>query len=257
MIRSLAEHGRRIEALAADDPSLILRVRHRIDLAIAAMLLRHRILREHMLAGVTIEDPATTYIEPDVRIGQDTRIRPMTHLAGRTTIGEECDIGPSVRIADCRIGDGVAIQFAVLTESEVDSGTRIGPFAQLRPGCRVGRKVKIGNFVELKNAVVEDGASLGHLAYVGDAFVGEKTNIGAGTITCNYDGRRKHVTRIGRGAFVGSHATLIAPVEIGDGAFVAAGTVVTEDVPADALAIGRAQQTNKPDWARKRREQEQ
>src|SRR5205814_6282109 len=142
-------------------------------------------------------------------------------------------------ITDCRIGDRVRIQNAVLAESEVGDDTRIGPFAQLRPGCRIGRSCKIGNFVELKKTVLEDRVSVGHLAYVGDAFIGARTNVGAGTITCNYDGKHKHVTRIGRDSFIGSHATLIAPVEVGDGAYVAAASPVTDDVPADALAVAR------------------
>jgi bifunctional UDP-N-acetylglucosamine pyrophosphorylase/glucosamine-1-phosphate N-acetyltransferase len=148
----------------------------------------------------------------------------------------------------------VSVQSAVLAQSEVGDECKIGPFAQLRPGCRLGRKVKVGNFVELKNAIVEDGVSIGHLAYVGDADVGEKSNIGAGTITCNYDGKRKHRTVIGKRTFIGSHTTLVAPVSVGEGAFTAAGTVVTQDVPADALAVGRARQANKEDWARRRRE---
>jgi bifunctional UDP-N-acetylglucosamine pyrophosphorylase/glucosamine-1-phosphate N-acetyltransferase len=160
-------------------------------------------------------------------------------------------------VTDCVLGDHVTAQNAVLAESRVGEGCRIGPFAQLRPGCRLGRKVKIGNFVELKKAEVEDGVSIGHLAYVGDAVIGEKTNIGAGTITCNYDGKHKHVTRIGKGVFVGSHTTLVAPVELDDGAFTAAGSVVTQDVPADALAVARSRQENKPGWARKYRERQE
>lgn len=254
VIRLLVCSGRRVEAVVAGDPTSALSVNDRVELAQAAAILRGRVLREHMVNGVTLEDPATTYIDADVRIGSDTVIRPMTWLSGRTVVGEECEIGPSVRITDCTLGDGVSVQFSVLAGSEVGDGTRIGPFAQLRPGNRIGSKVKIGNFVELKNAALADGVSAGHLAYIGDAFVGEKTNIGAGTITCNYDGKKKHVTRIGPGAFVGSHSTLVAPVEVGEGAYTAAGTVVTQDVPPDALAIGRAAQTNKPGWARRKRE---
>jgi bifunctional UDP-N-acetylglucosamine pyrophosphorylase/glucosamine-1-phosphate N-acetyltransferase len=209
-----------------------------------------------MAQGVTIEDPGNTYIEPGVTIGQDTLVRPQSFLSMGTVIGEECEIGPFVRIDNCRLGNRVSVQSAVLADSEVDDDTRIGPFAQLRPGCRVGRKVKIGNFVELKNTTVEERASMGHFAYLGDAFIGEKSNIGAGTITCNYDGKKKHRTHIGRDSFVGTHSTLVAPVQVGDGAFIAAGSVVTEEVPADALAIGRARQVNKPGWAKQRRERE-
>lgn len=231
-------------------------VSDRFSLTQAANLIRMRIVLEHLDQGVTIEDPLNTYIEPGVTIGQDTLVRPQSFLSTGTVIGEECEIGPFVRIDNCRLGDRVSVQSAVLADSEVDDDTRIGPFAQLRPGCKVGPKVKIGNFVELKNTTVEERASMGHFAYLGDAFIGEKSNIGAGTITCNYDGKKKHHTHIGRNTFVGTHATLVAPVQVGDGAFIAAGSVVTEEVPADALAIGRARQVNKPGWAKQRRERE-
>lgn len=254
VLQSLRAGAEAVRFQVVDDPAVGLRVEDRVALATAGLTLRQRILERHMRAGVTVEDLLTTYIDPDVRIGADTVIRPLTWLSGNTVLGADCEIGPSARITDCVLGDGVSVQNAVLAESQVGDGSRIGPFAQLRPGCRVGRKVKIGNFVELKNAEVEDGVSIGHLAYVGDAEIGEKSNIGAGTITCNYDGKRKHRTRIGKRAFIGSHTTLVAPVEVGEGAFTAAGTVVTEDVPAGSLAIGRARQANKEDWARKRRE---
>jgi bifunctional UDP-N-acetylglucosamine pyrophosphorylase/glucosamine-1-phosphate N-acetyltransferase len=256
VIGLLGDSGARVEAVRAEDWRAALSVNDRVELAEAGTILRERINRRHMLNGVTLEDPAATYIEPDVEIGRDTVIRPQTWLSGRTVIGEECELGPLLRVTDCVLGDRVTAQNAVLAESRVGEGCRIGPFAQLRPGCRLGRKVKIGNFVELKKAEVEDGVSIGHLAYVGDAVVGEKTNVGAGTITCNYDGKHKHVTRIGKGVFVGSHTTLVAPVELEDGAFTAAGSVVTQDVPADALAVARSRQENKPGWARKYRERQ-
>ncbi len=223
--------------------------------ALAATLERIRIgkVRELMASGVTVEDPATAWIGLGVTMGADTIIRPNSYLEGSTVIGSECVIGPNVQITDCVIADRVVIHNAVLTKSEVGDETKIGPYTQLRPGSRVKRKVKIGNFVELKNAVVDDRASLGHFAYIGDASVGEHTNIGAGTITCNYDGKRKHRTYIGKEVFVGTHATLVAPVTIGDGAFIAAGSVITQDVPDNALAVGRSRQSNKHDWATRRR----
>ena len=257
VIRYLVEAGERVETVPAEDPLAALGVNDRVELAEAAAILRRRILVRHMRSGVSVEDPATTYVEESVRIGRDTVIRPLTFLSGATVIGEECEIGPNVRITDCALGDRVVVHNAVLAESEIGEGTRIGPFAQVRPGCKIGRKVKIGNFVELKKATVEDGVSIGHLAYMGDAFIGEKSNIGAGTVTCNYDGKRKHVTRIGRRAFIGTNNTLVAPVEVGDGAYTAAASVIHEDVPPDALAIGRARQVNKAGWARKRREAEE
>lgn len=256
VVARLRERGVEVELAVSGDMGVGLRVEDRVALATAGLTLRQRILERHMRNGVTVEDLLTTYIDADVEIGADTVIRPMTWLTGRTVVGEECEIGPSVRITRCVLGNRVTVQSAVLAESEVGDETKIGPFAQLRPGCRVGRKVKIGNFVELKNAQVEDGVSIGHLAYVGDAAVGEKTNIGAGTITCNYDGKRKHRTVIGKRAFIGSHTTLVAPVAVGDGAFTAAGTVVTADVPEDALAIGRTRQSNREGWAKVRRERE-
>lgn len=252
----LAEGGSRVEALPAPDPDVAHGVNDRLDLARAAALVRARILRRHMRAGVTVEDPAATYVDVDVSIGPDTTLLPGTHLQGRTAVGAGCELGPDVRITDCTLGECVRVHYSVLAGSTVGDGTRIGPYAQLRPGCRVGRKVKVGNFVELKNAEIGDRASVGHHAYIGDARVGEETNIGAGTITCNYDGRRKHRTEIGARAFIGSHSTLIAPVTVGDGAFVAAGTVVSDAVPADALAIGRAHQANREGWARRRRDRE-
>jgi bifunctional UDP-N-acetylglucosamine pyrophosphorylase/glucosamine-1-phosphate N-acetyltransferase len=252
----LARSGARAEIMRPPNEEEVLMVRDRIELAHAAAVLRRRVLETHMRQGVTIVDPHSTYIDLGIEIGRDTVIHPMTHLHGATQVGEEAELGPNVRITDCSLGHRVVVQNAVLAESTVGDETRIGPFAQLRPGCRIGRKVKIGNFVELKNAVVADGASLGHLAYVGDASVGAKANIGAGTITCNYDGERKHPTKIGAGAFIGSHTTLVAPVEVGDGAYTAAGSVITEDVPVDALAIARERQAIKPEWARKRRERE-
>jgi bifunctional UDP-N-acetylglucosamine pyrophosphorylase/glucosamine-1-phosphate N-acetyltransferase len=179
----------------------------------------------------------------------------MTFLHGKTVIGDECEIGPSARVMDCRLGDGVCVHASVVVGSTVGDGTRIGPFANIRPGCRIGRNVKIGDFVELKNAELEDRVSAGHFAYLGDAIVGEHSNVGAGTITCNYDGRKKHRTVIGKESFIGTHATLVAPVTIGERAYVAAHSVVTEDVPPDSLAIARSRQTVKEGWASRRREE--
>lgn len=255
-VRRLANSGIRTQFTSAPHPERVRGVNNRVELAATAQLLREQILREHMLAGVTIEDPSSTYVDANVQIGMDTILRPGTHLCGSTVIGEGCDLGPDVRITDCELGESVTAQYAVLTSSVVGDGTKIGPYAQLRPGCRVGRKVKIGNFVELKNAEVEDSVSAGHFAYLGDASIGSKTNIGAGTITCNYDGKRKHRTVIGRSTFIGTHSTLIAPVTVGDGAYVAAGSVVTQEVPPDALAIGRQRQVNREGWAKRRRESE-
>jgi bifunctional UDP-N-acetylglucosamine pyrophosphorylase/glucosamine-1-phosphate N-acetyltransferase len=257
VIELLAEAGEPVETVAVADPSVALGVNDRVELAAAEAILRRRVLEALMLAGVTVIDPATTYVEAGVEVGEDTVLHPMTTLAGRTTIGRGCEIGPGAQITDCRLGSRVRVLRSVLTESEVGDETRVGPFSHLRPGCRVGRRCKIGNFVELKNAAVEDRVSIGHLSYLGDASVGEHSNIGAGTITCNYDGKRKHRTQIGREVFIGSHATLVAPVTVGDGAYTAAASPVTEDVPPGSLTIARSRQTVKEGWARRRREGDQ
>lgn len=246
--------GHAVGALAWDDPDVGRGINTRIELTEAAAILNRRIQHRLMLDGVTIVDPASTFIDASVRIGQDTVVNPFTILAGTTDIGEDCQIGPGARIEDSVIGNNVRVRDSHITASEVGDGTTIGPFANLRPGSSVGRNVKIGDFVELKQTVLGDKVSAGHFAYLGNAEVGSGTNIGAGTITCNYDGKNKHKTKIGQDCFIGSNSTLVAPVSIGQSAFVAAGSTIVEDVPQDALALGRARQVVKPDWARRRRE---
>ena len=245
----------RVWALEWHDPDLLRGVDTRADLTRAEGILRDRIVRRLQSEGVTVVDPAASYIGPDVSAGIDTIIHPGTHIYGRTGIGEACEIGPNAYIVDSRLGDRVRVWFSVLEGAWVDEGTSIGPYAHLRPGARIGKGARIGNFVEVKNAEIGDGVRAGHLAYIGDAEVGEGTNIGAGTITCNYDGIRKHRTVIGKGAFIGSNTALVAPVTIGEGAVIGAGSVITEDVPPYALALGRARQVVKPDWARRRAEE--
>lgn len=255
VIGLLTSRGQKVEAVIADDWQVTLGVNTRVELADVSARLRWRILERLMLAGVTIVDPANTYIDAEVQIGQDTIVHPNTYLLGSTIIGEECQIGPMSRIEDSEIGNRATVLASQVVESRLDDEVRVGPFANLRPGTVVGRRTKIGDFVEVKNAVIEEEVSMAHLTYVGDAHVGAGTNIGAGTITCNYDGRRKHRTVIGRGCFIGSHATLIAPVEIGDGAYVAAASPVNQNVPPDSLAIARCRQEVKEGWAKRRREQ--
>jgi len=207
-----------------------------------------------MEAGVTIFRPDTTVIDPDVEIGTDTVIEPFVQLLGTTKIGSGCHIRSFSVIEDCTVGDGVLIrQSCILTESTVEAGAKIGPFSHLRPGSEIGEDAHVGNFVETKKTRLGKGAKASHLTYLGDAEVGEATNIGAGVITCNYDGVHKHLTRIGKGAFVGSDSTLVAPVTVEDGAFIAAGSCITNDVPANALALGRARQVTKEGWATARR----
>ena len=246
----LAASGRIVEALVSPDADVVRGVNTRPELVELRALMQARIHHAHGLAGVTILDPLTTHIDAAVKIGPDTTIHPFTLLSGVTDIGEDCEIGPGARISDSRLGNGVSVRDSHVTASEVGDECRIGPFANLRPGSVLGQKVKIGDFVELKNAVLGDGVSAGHLSYLGDAEIGPRTNIGAGTITCNYDGVDKHRTIIGADAFVGTHSTLVAPVTLGEGAWTAAGSAITENVPAGALGIGRARQVNKEGWAR-------
>lgn len=255
VIGTFKGEGLQIEAVVADDWQVTLGVNTRVELADLASRLRRRILERLMLSGVTIVDPANTYIDADVQIGQDTTVYPSTYLLGNTVIGEQCEIGPMARIEDSTIADRVTVLASQVVGSNLHDDVRVGPFANLRPGTVVGRGAKIGDFVEVKNAVIGENVSMAHLTYVGDAEVGANSNIGAGTITCNYDGKRKHRTVIGKGCFIGSHATLIAPIEIGDGAYVAAASPVNKDVPADSLAIARCPQTVKEGWAKRRREQ--
>ena len=253
----LAASGRIVEALVSPDADVVRGVNTRPELVELRALMQARIHHAHGLAGVTILDPLTTHIDAAVKIGPDTTIHPFTLLSGVTDIGEDCEIGPGARISDSRLGNGVSVRDSHITASEVGDECRIGPFANLRPGTVLGRAVKIGDFVETKNATLGDGVSAGHLTYLGDAEVGPRTNIGAGTITCNYDGEHKHRTIIGADAFVGTHSTLVAPVTLGEGAWTAAGSAITENVPAGALGIGRARQVNKEGWARaKKRKKE-
>jgi len=204
--------------------------------------------------GATIQRPETCVIDAEVEIAADAVIEPFVQLLGRTKIGAGCRIRSFTVIENCTLGRDVLVrQSCVLTESTIADGAKIGPFAHLRPGSEIGEDVHIGNFVETKKAKLAKGAKAGHLTYLGDVEVGERTNIGAGTITCNYDGIRKHTTRIGRDAFIGSDSTLVAPVTVGDGAYIGAGSCITRDVPAESLAVGRAHQIIKEGWAAARR----
>ena len=213
-------------------------VNDRVELAEAERIARRRINERHLYAGVTILDPGSTFIDAGVTIGLDTTIGPGTIIAGRTAIGEGCRIGPGARIVDSTIGPGCAVVDSTVEGSEIGAGSDIGPYAHLRPGVRLAEGVHIGNFAELKNSTVGAGTAVGHVGYLGDATIGEGVNIGAGTITANYDGTRKHRTRIGDGAFIGVDTMLRAPVEVGPGAATGAGAVVTGDVPAGVTVVG-------------------
>jgi len=255
MVEILDRAGHDITAYRIDDPREVLGINDRVELAAVDCLLRERKARQLMVAGVTIEKPETVTIDPDVSIGMDTVVEPFAQILGSTTIGDNCRIGACSIIRDSELADDVQIgPFTIVNTSRLEHGVEAGPYARLRMENHVAAGAHIGNFVELKKTRFGAGSKAMHLAYLGDSQVGADAIVGAGTITCNYDGRRKHPTKIGAGAFIGSNSTLVAPVEVGEGAYLAAGSVITENVPADALGVGRSRQVNKPDWARKRRE---
>ena len=241
---------RRVDTLLIDDPEEIRGVNSRSELADVSRHMRQQKNEELMAAGVTLIDPANTYIDGDVEIGADTVIHPGVVLEGQTRLGSACEIHANVRISNSVLGDRVTVHnFCLIVGAQVADGVSIGPFAHLRPETTVGEGAKIGNFVELKKTSMGPGSKANHLAYLGDATIGANVNVGAGTITCNYDGEKKHPTIIEDEAFIGSDSQLIAPVRIGRGAYVAAGSSITEDVPPGSLAIARGRQTNKDGWA--------
>lgn len=251
MIAILKRAGRKVVAVKLEDSEEILGVNNRVELAEADRILRRRKVRQLMLDGVTIERPETVSIDGQVRIGQDTIIGAFTHITGDTVIGTDCRIGSCTVIDHCTLGDRVEVfPFSSLSASKMDDDSHAGPFARIRMGAHLEHSAHVGNFVELKKTRMGAGSKSMHLAYLGDSTLGSKVNVGAGTITCNYDGQKKHPTHIGSGAFVGSNSTLVAPLEIEHDAYIAAGSVVTHKVPAGSLAIGRSRQTNKEGWKR-------
>jgi bifunctional UDP-N-acetylglucosamine pyrophosphorylase/glucosamine-1-phosphate N-acetyltransferase len=254
MIEILARHGRPVASLRVEDESEVLGINTRVELATADKILRARKARELMLQGVTIENPESVTIDVDVSVAADSVIEANVQLRGRTRVGTGCRIGTGSVLRNCEIGDDVTIlPYVVADASTIRAKASVGPFSRLRMNADADEGSYIGNFVELKKTKLGRGSKASHLAYLGDTTVGANANIGAGTITCNYDGQKKHTTSIGEGAFVGSNSTLVAPVTIGEGAYTAAGSVITKDVAPDALAIGRARQEEKPGWARRRR----
>jgi bifunctional UDP-N-acetylglucosamine pyrophosphorylase / glucosamine-1-phosphate N-acetyltransferase len=254
MVEILIGEGFRIQDMHVKDSSELLGINNRVELARVDRIFRERKAHELMLGGVTIEKPETVTIDADVQVGMDTVIEPFVQLRGKTVVGEGCHIGACSIIGGSHLGGGVHIgAFTVIADSRLDEGSHAGPYSRLRMGSHVEAGAHIGNFVELKKTRMGAGAKANHLAYLGDSLIGSGTNIGAGTITCNYDGILKHQTKIGSKAFVGSNSTLVAPLEIGDGAYIAAGSVVTRPVPDEALAIGRARQENKEGYAKKLR----
>ena len=252
-VEVLRGDGAPVAALTVDDASLLLGVNDRVELARVRRIAQQRIHEAHMRAGVTIVSPETTVIEVGVEIGADTVIEPSTFLRGATRIGESCAVGPLTTAIDATLGNGVTVVHSYVQGCEVRTGATVGPFAYLRPGALLRERAKAGTFVEIKNSDIGEGTKVPHLSYVGDADVGPGTNLGASTITANYDGQRKHRTTIGANVHTSVDTTLVAPVTVGDDAYTGAGSVVTDDVPPGALAIARPRQTNIADYAERRR----
>lgn len=256
LIGIAARRGERLAGAAAD-PEEVIGVNSRADLAAAERLLQKRITARWMAEGVTIIDPVQVRIDASVEIGRDTVLHPGVALEGNTRVGEGCVLHPC-RIENSRLGDQVVIKdYTVIEESEIESGASIGPFAHLRPGAVIRKGAKVGNFVELKKSELGEGSKINHLSYLGDAVVGKKVNIGAGTITCNYDGEKKYKTIIDDEVFIGSDTQLVAPVHVGARAFIAAGSTITKDIPPESLAISRTRQENKEGWAGRRKPKKQ
>ena len=248
----LREKGEKIWAVAAEDYEETLGVNSRVQLSAAEKILRRRKNLALMESGVTLMDPDTTFIDADVAVGRDTVIYPFTWIEGASSVGAACVLGPSSRFSDTKIGNEVTAQFVYAHECEIGDGVIIGPYVHLRPQTKLAAQVKVGNFVEVKNSVIGEGSKLPHLQYIGDCDMGAGVNMGCGTITVNYDGKEKHRTTVGNGAFVGCNTNLVAPVTVGDGAYVAAGSTITKNIPPGDLAVARAPQKNIPHWAEKR-----
>jgi bifunctional UDP-N-acetylglucosamine pyrophosphorylase/glucosamine-1-phosphate N-acetyltransferase len=253
----LRADGGTVAAHVAPDANANLGVNNRADLAMVTAEARRQILHRHMLAGVTVTDPQTTWVDADVELAEDVTLEPGTYLRGRTSVGPNSVIGPHTTAIDTRIGSGSRAIHAYMLEASVGDECSVGPFAYLRPGAVLERGSKIGTFVEVKNSRIGEGAKVPHLSYVGDADVGERANLGAGTITANYDGSRKHRTRVGADAKVGVDTALVAPVDVGEGAYTGAGAVIRSDVPPGALGVNDVEQRTIDDYARRRAEREE
>lgn len=257
LVALFVAEGLGVEAVVTEDTDESHGVNSRVQLAQVSKVMQRRVNEQHMLGGVTMTDPDLVWIAPGVSIGRDTTIEPMTFLMGATTIGEGCTLGPDTRITDTAVGNGCVVDSSIVVGSSLADGVTVGPRAYLRPGTTMAEGSKAGTSVELKNAVIGPRTKVPHLSYIGDAEIGADANIGAGTITCNYDGFRKHRTTIGAGAFIGSDTMLIAPVNVGPGAVTGAGSAIARDVPADALGVERTEQRNVNGWAEARRKAEQ
>lgn len=245
--------GKKIGAYTIEDSNEIRGINDRVLLSEAEAAMRCRINKSHMRNGVTMTDPESVYIEADVEIGNDTVIEPNVTLKNGTKIGSDCVVGQGSVLDRAVIKNNVDILSSVIINSEIDEGTHVGPFAYIRPNCRVGKDVKVGDFVELKNSNIDDGTKISHLTYIGDSDVGKRVNFGCGTVTCNYDGKNKFRTTIGDDCFVGCNTNFVSPINVGGGAYIAAGSTITEDIPEKSLSIARAKQVNKEGWTDKRK----
>jgi len=254
VVEILRGDGHPIGSMLAADAAEIQGINDRVQLAAARRELNNRILEHWMRAGVTIIDPATTWVDVTVTIGQDAEIRPQTQLEGTTSIADGARVGPGCLLEDTVVGEDAMVLHAVCRKAEIGPGATVGPYAYLRPGAKIGQNAHIGAHVELKNSVIGAGAKVPHLTYVGDAHIGERSNIGAGTIFANYDGMAKHHTEVGPDVFIGSDTVLVAPLTVGDGAYTAAGSTITEDVPSGALGVARGRQHNSEGWVERNRQ---
>ena len=249
----LLSAGTKIGGYAISDNDEIRGINDRVQLNEAEKIMQKRINEYHMRNGVTMRNPESVYIEDGVEIGNDTEICQNVTIKSGTKIGSDCVIGSGSMLDRAVIHDGVDVLSSVILESEVEEGTHVGPFAYIRPNCHVGKEVKVGDFVELKNSNIDDGTKISHLTYIGDSDVGKRVNFGCGTVTCNYDGKKKYRTTIGDDCFVGCNTNFVSPINVGDGVYIAAGSTITEDIPENSLSIARARQVNKEGWKDKRK----
>lgn len=249
----LLSAGKKIGGYAISDNDEIRGINDRVQLNEAEKIMQKRINEYHMRNGVTMRNPESVYIEDGVEIGNDTEICQNVTIKSGTKIGSDCVIGSGSMLDRAVTHDGVDVLSSVILESEVDEGTHVGPFAYIRPNCHVGKEVKVGDFVELKNSNIDDGTKISHLTYIGDSDVGKRVNFGCGTVTCNYDGKKKYRTTIGDDCFVGCNTNFVSPINVGDGVYIAAGSTITEDIPENSLSIARARQVNKEGWKDKRK----
>lgn len=249
----LLSAGKKIGGYAISDNDEIRGINDRVQLNEAEKIMQKRINEYHMRNGVTMRNPESVYIEDGVEIGNDTEICQNVTIKSGTKIGSDCVIGSGSMLDGAVIHDGVDVLSSVILESEVDEGTHVGPFAYIRPNCHVGKEVKVGDFVELKNSNIDNGTKISHLTYIGDSDVGKRVNFGCGTVTCNYDGKKKYRTTIGDDCFVGCNTNFVSPINVGDGVYIAAGSTITEDIPENSLSIARARQVNKEGWKDKRK----